>query len=174
MQNAEFEVSHSMRVPDVILPSQYFGAMGDCALCSEHRLMLAVLVDAINVLRERGSKAGASRRQSIGEAAAWVLARGCDSLFSFESVCGALNVDAETLRRRLGGTALRHGSTDWKRPRHLRIHGANHVQHMTAIGLRDRRSPRARNGDYRIEASNAREDDDLCSGSSPKHDSCVQ
>jgi hypothetical protein len=36
---------------DIILPSQYFGAMGSGGLCSEQRLMLAVLVDAINVLQ---------------------------------------------------------------------------------------------------------------------------
>ena len=36
---------------DIILPSQYFGSVGSVGLSGEQRLMLAVLVDAINVLQ---------------------------------------------------------------------------------------------------------------------------
>ena len=51
MQNMEFRTLDSMDVEDVLLPSQYFDAIRGGALCSEQRLILAVLVDAINVLR---------------------------------------------------------------------------------------------------------------------------
>jgi len=53
MEPTEREV-HSrvlLGLTDVILPSQFFGAMGGGGLCSEQRLMLAVLVDAINILQ---------------------------------------------------------------------------------------------------------------------------
>jgi hypothetical protein len=53
MQNAEFTTQDSMCASDVLLPIQYFGALGDGALCSEQRLMLAVLLDAIKVLLRR-------------------------------------------------------------------------------------------------------------------------
>ena len=53
----EREALDSMAATDVILPSQFFGAMGGGGLCSEQRLMLAVLVDAINILQ------GWNRRQ---------------------------------------------------------------------------------------------------------------
>ena len=46
---------------DIILPSQYFGAMGSTGLSGEQRLMLAVLVDAINVL-QRWRGGGSARK----------------------------------------------------------------------------------------------------------------
>ena len=55
MQNAE---------SGVILPSQYFGGMFDGALCSEQRLMLAVLADAINILQDKDSMATADEKLS--------------------------------------------------------------------------------------------------------------
>src|ERR1700722_5118342 len=124
MQNAESGTSDSVGVSDGILRSQYFGALGDGALCSEKRLMLAVLVDAINVLQSRGPKAGARRRQSFGEAAAWVMTSGNPNLFSFDSVCDALNIVPEMLRKRLSGVAFTHAAIDGKRPYRLRIHGS--------------------------------------------------
>jgi hypothetical protein len=45
---------------DIVLPSQYFGAPG---FCSEQRLMLAVLVDAINILKAWAPSG--SRRQRL-------------------------------------------------------------------------------------------------------------
>ena len=37
------------RIPDTILPSQFFASIGARTFSSEQRLMLAVLADAINV-----------------------------------------------------------------------------------------------------------------------------
>jgi hypothetical protein len=130
----EFEASDSMDASDVILPSQYFGAMGGGALCSEQRLMLAVLVDAINILQDR-------RRQAFVETVGWITTKGTRHLFSFDSVCDALNIHPETLRGRLG-PSLRHGSIAWEGSRHLRIHGSNRMRNMTANHVREKHSIR--------------------------------
>jgi hypothetical protein len=123
MQNAE---------SGVILPSQYFGGMFDGALCSEQRLMLAVLADAINILQDEDSMATARRRKAFAEAAEWVIMKGTHDLFSFDTVCDALKIAPELLRERLSGLTLRHGSTGWDGPRHLSLHGLNRMLHMMA------------------------------------------
>jgi hypothetical protein len=90
-----------------ILPSQYFGALGRGGLSSEQRLMLAVLVDTINVLQSWRSGGSASKRRNFAEAAHWVNLRGTTDLFSFDSVCDALEINAELLRSRLRGLTSR-------------------------------------------------------------------
>jgi hypothetical protein len=132
MQNAEFRTLDSMAASDVLLPIQYFGRLFEGALCSELRLMLAVLADAINVLQDRDPMATARKRKAFAEAAEWVTTRGNGYLFSFDTVCDALNIAPELLRERLGDLALRHGSTGWGGPRHLRLHGLNRMLHMMA------------------------------------------
>jgi hypothetical protein len=111
MPNGEFRTLDSMGASDVLLPIQYFGAMGDGGLRSEQRLMLAVLADAINVLQDRNPMATADKRKAFAEAVEWVTTRGNSYLFSFDTVCDALNIVSELLRERLSGLALRHGST---------------------------------------------------------------
>jgi hypothetical protein len=132
MQNAEFTTLDSMCASDVLLPIQYFGAMGDGGLRSEQRLMSAVLADAINVLQDRNPMATVRKRKAFAEAAEWVTTRGNGYLFSFDTVCDALNIAPEFLRERLCDLALSHGSTGWDGPRHLRLHGLNRMLHMMA------------------------------------------
>jgi hypothetical protein len=54
MEQAEHEIeaTDSAGLTDVMLPSQFFGALGGSGLCSEQRLMLAVLVHALNIFAE--------------------------------------------------------------------------------------------------------------------------
>jgi hypothetical protein len=88
---------HRDLTPDVTLPSQFFGSVGARTFSSEQRLLLAVLVDAINlVLRE-------NRDGSISfkEASSWIFASGIVSPLSFDLACEALELNAQCLRRRL-------------------------------------------------------------------------
>lgn len=87
--------------PDTILPSQFFESAGSQTLSSEQRLMLAVLIDAINVLGDSRVSPNRRKRNSFNEASSWVFADGVTSPLSFDHVCDALSVDAESLRRRL-------------------------------------------------------------------------
>ena len=86
---------------DIILPAQYFGALRGVGLCSEQRLMLAVLVDAINVLHGWHRVRSGRKRCAFAEAARWVNTCGTSDPFSFDSVCDALGIDSEVLRSRL-------------------------------------------------------------------------
>ena len=93
---------------DIILPAQYFGAMGTTGLCSEQRLMLAVMVDAINILQGWQRLGSARKRRAFAEAAQWVNMRGTAYPFSFDSICDALNIDSEVLRQRLSALTMGH------------------------------------------------------------------
>ena len=96
MEQAEHEIeaTDSLGLSDVILPSQFFGAMGGGGLCSEQRLMLAVLVDAINILQGWNRMGRARKRRTFAEAAQWVIMKGTNYPFSFDSVCDALNIES--------------------------------------------------------------------------------
>src|SRR5713101_9826874 len=97
-------------ISDAILPSQFFGSVGAQTFSSEQRLMLAVLTDAINLLRSIDSS-NLRRRNSFNEAWSWVFAKRITSSLSFDHVCDALGLDAESLRRRLSELASEHGGS---------------------------------------------------------------
>ncbi len=138
----EIEGSDSLGLTDVILPSQFFGAIGGGGLCSEQRLMLAVLVDAINVLQGWNRTGSARKRRAFAEAAQWVVTKGTHHPFSFDNVCEALGIDPEMLRQRLSSLALGHGATDRLSAGRLRLKESSRAQHMTANRVRQRRSAR--------------------------------
>jgi hypothetical protein len=88
---------HGDLTPATLLPSQYFGSIGARTFSSEQRLMLAVLVDAINlVLRENRRDRSASQ-----EASSWIFASGVARWLSFDLACDALGLSPEWLRKRL-------------------------------------------------------------------------
>jgi len=124
---------------DIILPSQYFGAMGSTGLSGEQRLMLAVLVDAINVLQSWQAGGSARKRRNFAEAAQWVNTRGTSHPFSFDSVCDALEIDSELLRSRLRVLTVRVANSARRSTLpHLRLKELSRSQHMTANRLRRR------------------------------------
>ncbi len=143
MDNAqsEREAPDALTVTDVILPSQFFGAMGGGGLCSEQRLMLAVLVDAINILQGWNRLGSVRKRRAFAEAAQWVVTMGTSYPFSFDSVCDALGIEPIMLRGRLNGLATGRGASDRVGVR-LRLKESSRAQHMTAHRVRHRRSPR--------------------------------
>ena len=88
--------------PDVLLPNQFFGSAGAKTFSSEQRLMLAVLVDAINlVLREKHRES-----TSFKEASSWIFARSVARWLSFEMACDAVGLNADWLRKRLSELVL--------------------------------------------------------------------
>ena len=93
-------------IPDTILPSQFFESVGAQTFSSEKRLMLAVLADAINLLRNSNLR----RRNSFNEAWSWVFANRITGALSFDHVCDVLGLDAESLRRRLTESVSEHGT----------------------------------------------------------------
>jgi hypothetical protein len=118
------------RIPDVILPSQFFESVGAQTFSSEQRLMLAILADAINLLGSTDSSN--LRRRSNNEAWSWVFAKRITSSLSFDHVCDALGVDAESLRRRLSELVSDHGGSLLR----LRLKEASRMQRPAVIRVR--------------------------------------
>jgi hypothetical protein len=120
-------------LPDVILPSQFFELVGAQAFSSEQRLMLAVLIDAINVLGNCGVSPNLRKRNSFIQASAWVFAdAGITSPLSFDHVCDALSVNAESLRRRLSESLSGHSVTLLR----LRLKEGGRIQRMAVKRVR--------------------------------------
>ena len=142
MKHAKREMEETLGLSDgVILPSQYYGRMGGGGLCSERRLMLAVLVDALNILRGWNRAGGARKRRVFAEAAQWVIMKGTSNPFSFDSVCDALGIDSEMARERLGGLTMGHGTADRLGSR-LRLKELSRAQKMSASRMRRSRADR--------------------------------
>jgi len=132
------DTTADLGLTDIILPVQYFGAMGSGGLCSEQRLMLAVLVDAINVLQGWQRLGSARKRRAFAEAGQWINTRGTSYPFSFDSICDALGIDPEILRERLSGLTMgRVGAVRFGLGR-LRLKESSRAQHMTANRVRRR------------------------------------
>ena len=123
-------------LPDTILPSQFFELAGSRHFSSEQRLMLAVLIDAINVLGDSRGSPTRRKRKSFYDASSWVFADGITSPLSFDHVCDALSVDAKGLRRRLSELLSQHNGTLLR----LRLKEGGRMQRVT--GERVRRSRR--------------------------------
>ena len=119
---------HLSRIPDAILPSQFFESVGAQTFSCEQRLMLAVLADAINVLGSTDSS-NLRKRNSFNEAWSWVFAKRITSSLSFDHVCDALGINAESLRRRLSELVSEHGGTLLR----LRLKEASRMQRPTVI-----------------------------------------
>ena len=118
-------------IPDVLLPSQFFEFVGARTLSSEQRLMLAVLIDAINVL---GVSPNRRKSNPFNEASSWVFAKGVKSPLSFDHVCDAISVDAERLRRRLSELLSEHTGTLLR----LRVKAGGRMQRVTINRTRGR------------------------------------
>jgi hypothetical protein len=65
----------------------------------EKRLMLAVLEDAVRMRRQYATPRGTRSRRLLRETDAWFNATRRDYPFAFQSICDALGLDANWVRR---------------------------------------------------------------------------
>jgi len=87
--------------PETLLPTQLPSSQDTIAVPAGVRgLMLAILEDAIYCLRDVKS-ANAKARKEARQAEGWIRERGDNWVFSFDSICTALDLDVEDLRFRL-------------------------------------------------------------------------
>lgn len=85
--------------PDLMLPEQFFGALRrSSSQNGERRLVAAVLQEGIETFQRYAAARDPEGRELFLDARAWILARHDSELFSFTSVCGILDIDAECLR----------------------------------------------------------------------------
>jgi hypothetical protein len=86
--------------PEIVLPEQLQGHGGKQG---EKQLMLAVLAQAVGTF-ERHARATSSRGQRLfREVEEWIESRDASWIYSFESICHALGLDADNLRAALRG-----------------------------------------------------------------------
>lgn len=85
--------------PRVILPAQHFHPPRK--LAPEHRLMMAVLGDAVRCVERHRFPTEARHRRLFDEAKQWVLAEEAHWPYSFERICAVLDLDADAVRHRL-------------------------------------------------------------------------
>src|SRR5262249_22056700 len=90
--------------PDTLLPEQ-LDRRGRQAPQGERLLLLAVLEDAVDCYRRCRRSRDPAARLLFDETRAWVEARDRGTLFSFETLCEALDFDPDYLRRRLRETS---------------------------------------------------------------------
>ena len=87
--------------PETLLPEQ-LDLPGRQPPQGERLLLLAVLEDAIDCYRRCRRSRDPAMRLLFDETRAWVESRDHDTLFSFESLCEALDIDPDYVRRCLG------------------------------------------------------------------------
>jgi hypothetical protein len=121
---------------DLILGCQYCDVSSGYGLSGEQRLMLALLTDALNVYQKGALSRLTRLRRLYVDAEHWILAdrSDCDG-FSFTTVCDALGINPELLRRRL---------VDWKHSVCNRHQGNSSSRLLLKI------TPRERYGRQRI------------------------
>lgn len=87
--------------PESFLPSQHFTRSEHGPGAGVKRMMIAMLEDAIDVYRKHAATRGGKHERAFREAERWFELRDRSWLFSFESVCDTLGIDATRLRQAL-------------------------------------------------------------------------
>lgn len=82
--------------PSSVLPSQYFGALGNQT--PECRLMIAILQEAIDCIAKHRNARDTCGRRLFAETTYWLLTKQSLWPFSFESICAVLGLDADAVR----------------------------------------------------------------------------
>ena len=85
---------------EILLPAQ-FHIGRTCRGTAEplRRLMVAVLVDAIRCVQTKFAARQPSTREEFTEARSWIFSNEDHSVFSFKTVCDALEIDAAAIRK---------------------------------------------------------------------------
>ena len=87
--------------PDVLTSFEYSQTFHRRDHMPEMKLMFAVLINAIECLQKHAGAKTRRCRKLFGEAEAWIFGGNGHALYSFESVCEALQLDANYLRKGL-------------------------------------------------------------------------
>ncbi len=120
------EIGHEdLTEPQGLLPSQFFSRIGRAARVEgERKLMVAVLEDAVRCFRKYSVASNRRGRRLFREVEAWFMEPDTGSALSFDYVCEASGLDADSIRSRL--RRWQHENTTVERlrdpmPRSLRL-----------------------------------------------------
>ena len=95
--------------PESVLPEQYGNVARRC-MRPEHRLMLAVLEDAVRAYQTGCASDGGERRLHFRETAEWFASDDTEWPFSFVPICQHLGIEPEYVRAGLRRWRARHGA----------------------------------------------------------------
>jgi len=127
---ANYDFASTLMQPHVVLPEQFFGAPNSPPLSPERRLMLAVLEEAVLTLLRQRRQGSKQARRAVHEAERWIEQTEPSWPFSFESICAALQLDADYVRQGLRGIIERRAATEAPRsslfPFARRVAGRRH------------------------------------------------
>ncbi|HEY2776100.1 MAG TPA: hypothetical protein VGK20_18815 [Candidatus Binatia bacterium] len=88
--------------PDIILPAQHFAAIQRKKFPSgEHRLLIALIQDAIECFQKHMHARDAKRRQLFLDAQGWIGSDDDRAVFSFNNVCMMLGMNPDYVRQGL-------------------------------------------------------------------------
>jgi hypothetical protein len=88
--------------PDVVLPSQHFAALQRKRFPSgEHRLLVALIEDAIECVQKHLHARDAKRQQLFADARDWIVSEDDRGVFSFNNVCMLLGMNPDYVREGL-------------------------------------------------------------------------
>lgn len=88
--------------PDELAQAQFYRTTKRTYYPSpEHRLMAAVLEDAVNTLMTDQRRCTKRQQQEFRDTLVWLKNSGADSVVSFDSICDALAIDPDYLRQGL-------------------------------------------------------------------------
>jgi hypothetical protein len=92
----------SLFQPDTLLSGQYFDDRGRSRLLEpEHKLMLAILQDAVECFQANYSARCEKRKRVFDDAREWIFQSRNDWIFGFENICNVLEFDPEYIRKGL-------------------------------------------------------------------------
>ncbi len=92
--------------PDILLPIQYFAALKRKKFrCGEHRLVVAIMQDAVECFQKHIHARDSKRRQLYVDAEYWICAEQDEGPFSFNNICELLGINPDYLRT---------GLLDWR------------------------------------------------------------
>src|SRR5271169_40441 len=84
---------------DSVMPAQSYPARrGSASVEPIMRLMGGILADAVRILQRNFGAQSTNKRQEFREARHWIFHGRGDGPFSFEDVCGTLDIDPRRLR----------------------------------------------------------------------------
>jgi hypothetical protein len=86
--------------PHTVLPEQYFTRLQRSSSCrGEHRLMAAILEDAVAVCRKLEAPKRSEARHVLGETLRWLRSNDRTWTFSFLRICETLDLEPSAIRR---------------------------------------------------------------------------
>ena len=88
--------------PDIVLPVQHFAALQRKKFPSgEHRLLVALIQDAVECFQKHMHSRDAKRRQLFLDAQVWIGSEDDRGVFSFNNVCMLLSMNPDYVRQGL-------------------------------------------------------------------------